>query len=693
MNIFTLSLFILTLGSAQGKMDKISYKLAEKEFLSQGVSSTCSLNSYQKLMAYVGNLQTKYQQIETNPEETKINKDSANDYLKLLEHALLKLSSTQHLSCNDFIKNESYNLGRAIVYAILTETNPASQMNVGDWVSMLGNGVVTVPYRSPKNRIKNLSVSEANKEANNLFHPLTGKMITPFDLIKMNHIQVARLDIGANHPMWRNESDRQKIEWKKGGAWKLLEDTINKAATKKFEKKCKSLCESLEKNYDLNQARKVLIFSKIKTSATSPKADAKDLYGFNWKIKWGVEAFVEPVVSRLYMKLGGKFSDLTYTNPHGAQDLTLILGSRNIKSSCHNINNLEWFNYCFLISSYKFHPVPFTYQSGQITEQNIDAIFSKTNTFVKDPAIRSQYLGRTWVTFRESLVEFSADNLYPKVGTGPENHLGFENDRVLRGLSVLAMWVGNDDAKEDNSSTVLYEDQNQKTFAHYWHDVGSALGSTVTPGNINSIKTDSDFMYIATSLWRNSPKLLLPYEFLGHKWIVFPRLHLYKPNSWNHVTYSDALWMAMKIASLQEDDIIEAVSASQLPDFAQDALVFKLMDRRIRMSKIFGITFPGVQDSYPVTIRYDLTQKSVREAIAKKYDINPARIEWEVEQHKLLKKGEKFYDVAVQKGQISSCSDSLLVNLLEKTWFPSGLERRMSRTNYLTGLPDCKFNP
>ena len=676
---------------AHAKFDRVSYKPAQNILEKNGVEDACTEMSFNNLFKYVSELETENNQEEMSEEYDK--KEKRKNYSKFYSTAMEHLLFTKNLTCSDYLKVESFNLARSIIYAIFTDKFPISQMSIKDWVGMIGNGVITIPYKSPKDRLKKLTIEQAQSEASNLVNPLTKKVYTPKELTNLNYIQVAKLDIGKNHQMWRNQEDLEKTEWTKEGAWGKLENMMNAKATKKFSKRCKDLCTSLENKYDLKIAKKILIFEKVKTSATSPKIEGKDLYGFNWKIKWGVEAFVESVVGRLYMKLGGKFSEITYTNTHGSSDLLLILGSMGEKSSCHNINNYEWFLYCMKTSIYEFNPSPYIAQTGIITGENLDSIFNGATSIIKDPKIRAKYIGRTWVTFKESLVEFNAENVLPKVGSGPENRLGFENDRVLRGLSLLASWVGNDDAKEDNSRSVLTEEDGKDVFVHYWHDLGSALGSTIYPGKINSLKTNTDFMYTATSLYKNSPKLLIPYEFLGHTWIVVPRLHLYKPDSWNKVTYSDGLWMAMKIASLQESDIKEAVAASKLPQFVQDALVFKLMDRRIRMAKIFGITFPGVQDSYPLTIKYNLTKKEVRQAIAKYFDINFDRMEFEINKNKLLKGKKEYFDTVVKDGEIVSCSKSLLVNIVEKAWFPSGLERRRSRLNYKDQMPDCIFNP
>lgn len=698
MKLFNLLILVIFISfNVSAKYDRISYKPAQQIFGANGIGDSCTESGYINLIKYTQTLlsENNLTSLDDESDDDDNEKENAKGktYKRFLKNALDHLTSAQNFTCSNYLKTESFNLARAIIYSVFTAKNRISEMAITDWLGLIENGVITIPYKEPKKRIQKLGLNQASKEANNLINPITGKIYTQGELAKLNYIQVGNLDIGKNHPMWRDEEDRQKADWSGGGAWIKLENLINKSATKKFSKKCEKLCSALDNNYDLKQARKVLIFDKIKISATSPKIEGKDIYGYNWKVKWGVEAFVEPVVSRIYMKLGGKFSDLTYSNRHGASDLLLILESKSTKSSCTNVNTYEWFVYCMKVSAYKFNPSPYVAQWGHITEKNIDAVFAGVSSIIKDPKIRKKYIGRDWITFKESMVEFSADNVLARAGSGPENRLGFENDRVLRGLSLFAAWIGNDDAKEDNSRSVLYEEDNKEIFAHYWHDLGSGLGATLFPGKINTLKTNTDFMYLATSFMRNSPRLLLPYEFLGHKRIVIPRLHLYKPDSWKKVTYSDGLWMAKKIASLQKFEIEEAVAASNLPKFMQDALVFKLMDRRIRMAKIFGIIFPGVQDSYPITIRYNLTKKEVRAAIAKKFDINLARLEWEINKHKLLKGKKEYFDVVVKDGEIVSCSKSLLINILEKAWYPSGLERRRNRLNYKSEMPDCKFNP
>lgn len=142
--------------------------------------------------------------------------------------------------------------------------------------------------------------------------------------IKINRNSLVKeVHINQHHPVWHSDHIKRDT-------WIELEDQYNQ-----------SMSLILDKQYNLKTAHKVLFINKIKDTATNPKITTKDAYGVKWKLKWGREVYTEPIANRLYLKLGGKMTDLVYAQRSGSKGVTLILADKKTKGSCKHINTEE----------------------------------------------------------------------------------------------------------------------------------------------------------------------------------------------------------------------------------------------------------------------------------------------------------------------------------------------------------------
>ncbi len=70
-----------------------------------------------------------------------------------------------------------------------------------------------------------------------------------------------------------------------------------------------------------------------------------------------------------------------------------------------------------------------------------------------------------------------------------------------------------------------------------------------------------------------------------------------------------------------------------------------------------------------------------RASVAKKYGLTLDELENTMREHNLLKDDgtSHFVDRVVEDGELVHCEKSLIIYLLEKNYYPSGLENRLNR--------------
>ncbi len=490
------------------------------------------------------------------------------------------------------------------------------------------------------------------------------------------------LQIPPQHMMWRSEEQGNVDQWGKMEHW--------------FE-------EKIGGGYKLEGLRKVLVFRGIKNTGTSPKIMTSDLSNHNhlWKVKWGPETQIEPIANRLYLKLGGKFTDLVYSNGKGKDQLILLLmdqaGQNNLSSDlgrryarCSNIRNQSRLVYCLKKSNYRFDLRPFIVDYGK-TRDILPSIL---------PAISPERMNTPWyaklkessyLTFKESGVEFQykkridSQSFYHRIGRSSHSVAGAEFDRVQRGLAIFHFWINNTDPKDDNSRLYLVEDFDKSGWetVEGLHDLGAAFGRTA--GHINSMGLGENFI----SMMNN--------QFLQ---IVFHQPLLYKPQAWDKATFQDLQWMVKKIVALKTTEIMTIINHSSWPSFMKNLLTFKLVRRQEQLASAFSVTHLLQEEVHLVEsfdhFTIDLSTKEKRQTIADRYQIPLREIELSMVTHGFLKDAndeQPYLDVLVKNGKIMSCHQTILLGILEEYNYPSGLGRRLSRSSDHQALVRCRFQP
>lgn len=519
-----------------------------------------------------------------------------------------------------------------------------------------------------------VGMRQAEKEADFLVYPGSrSDFVGQAELAKMSWPEIVALDVPEGHPAWYSRSTLARLGASVEARWRHLERLVEA-----------SLTAEIGEAYALARAKRVLFFEQLKTSATSPKANAVDAHGIGWKVKWGDEIQSEAIVNRLYVGLGGKITDLVYANGAGAEGvpekaddgLVLVLpaaGARERgKDHCLPETAAELVR-CLRESSYAYNLAPNIHATGVIDREFFDRVLAPK--LPAGPARSAEtwfakLVGRHYVTFRESLVELQPGPALLRVGAPALSSVAASADRIARSLVLFNMWVANRDVKDANNKAYLMKqpagmpvvagatDGYGRVYLEAQHDMGHALGGIFAAGELNSLR-GGDFIQRCA---------------LGTR-ICFKEGVLFLPKAWQAATFSDLAFMAEKIMALSAGDIEWAVRATNWPEFLIKAMVNKLQVRRAGIVAALGPGAIGLSEIPKVEpYSYSLILRSAElNALARELRLPAEKLRPLVEAHE----GQTI-DLVV-RGELADCGRSVVMDLLQKELYPSGLTRRMSR--------------
>ncbi len=665
----------------------ISYPGIHSYFSKRGIGPDYSEKNAALLQGHIQDLINRIESRSADQDEIPKHDQEKLDYLT---KALELVGASLNPAAPEKDKVAGYHIARRVIYGLLSvdaeEELPRWRERINDFFGALVTFkrfvfkyfLFKVPYKNEKDRLTPVGLSQAKLEAERLVDPNNREnYISREGLAKLSHVEIADLDIGDLHPVWHTKEYIKNHP----NSWKDLEQWMEQNLTNRVMSKRDFAREFPNFKYRLASARKVLFFDRLKNSATAPKINTRDAYGIRWKLKWGAEMQPEVVANRLYMKLGGKFTDLVYVNGPKKSELVLILGDpskaeEKREKECYPLN-AEEFDQCLLKSVYKFKLTPYINESGLITEANVDNILADLPHETPEGKRREDLIGRHFVTFNESMIELKPSGFIERGGPAAFSSNGAVEDRVGRGLFLYNMWVWNMDAKDDNNRAVLannFLNTPGTTYLEFQHDQGVTFGGLLTTGLLNGFGVGTSFMRI--SKWSGV--------------IRFNQALGYYPRAWRKTTYADALWMANKIVSLTRKDIEEIVAFTKWPDFMQETLVYKLMARRNRIARIFNIQpSDGEWNLKANNFSVDLSTEAHRQAAADKYGLSLATIEEAMQVAGLAE--TPYIDPIVNNGRIKRCDRSLLIGLLETYRHPAGLSRRVFRFSDHRALRPCGY--
>lgn len=634
----------------------------------KGIQPTFDETSFQNLVKYYDALIAQTNQKMASADEAA--KKDLKKELKFYEHGQALLKNQQ----NAREKVASFYLGVRILYGVSTFDAPAQALNPLQPFQTLSRLKSTLPYVEPSARLAAIGDKQSQLESQLLVDPSNpSQYVSKTELAKLSTEAVSRLDVSDDHPFWMNEA----MHAKHPAYWEELERFIEKTASKELK----------VTNFTLKDARKVLFIDAIKESATSPKIETKDNFKLDWKLKWGDEIVSENVSARLAVKLGQKLADMVYAVPPGRDELLLVLGDPKKTGQClDNINTIELFKSCLLKSKYKFDVSAFILESGTITAENSTDVLKNLPEGGKYK--QADLVGRSYVSFNESMVEFKGDKVFVRGGAVAGSFLGAEIDRALRGAFVFNMWLGNIDAKDENNRSILVPNflgSGKQSYMEIIHDYGASLGNILSGfGSVNNMTTGDKFIEVKKGLLG------------GDKKVTFEVPLLYKPKAWENSTFADGLWMARRIAKTPRSAIENAVASLSWPAYARKALTQKILMRRNDIAKAFGVENElDEKNLQPLNISISLRTAIDRAKVAEEFGISLVQIEQRLKAAKKLGSDgiSTHQENVVVNNELVECKKSLITGMLELNKHPSGLQRRLLRAFDFRGLSDCGFNP
>ncbi|MFN8369516.1 MAG: hypothetical protein U0T83_02700 [Bacteriovoracaceae bacterium] len=622
--------------------------------------------------------------------EKKYNPEHDKKWLKevkqFYQYALTILSeSVKDLDSNEM--EQAYLWAKRIVYSILSEYYSERTGGIFETLEVVPRVMTEITYTKPSKLTKPLSKREAQRESSFLIDPKVDskRFLDKSELIGKSTLEIADLDIRDDNPMWYSKNEMSKIQ-NKNELWSRLENWGDNSVTAALKVKNKALPQNY--SYQMAKNNNFQFVTAFDKGGTSPKVKGKDPLDVTWKVKFGSEVQTEPVANRLYVMLGGKYNDLIYSF-NSKNPLTLILAksenptvndslasslkdkklvnNKQLQSLCSNMTSAEILKVCFYTSHFRFDIAPFILSEGIITQDNIETVLKNYPDISLDTYKKSDLIGRYYVKIKEASVELNENSIMLRGGPTAGSDVGAKSDRVYRSLLLFNVWIRNLDCRDSNNKALILNNFSgkEKSYIETMHDLGTALGGNLRTGRINNLRTKS-FMFH----FPESSKILISQTFL------------YRPHSWEYITHADALWMARKIANISEVEMRFAAAASNWPDFVQESLVYKLMKRRNRIAHIYNIEpmLDKVEVAAP-NISISLKSKNERENVAKKYGVELAQIEEKMREFNLLDNDgtSHFEDKVVEDGELVHCEKSLLIYLLERHHYPSGLENRLNR--------------
>ncbi len=667
----TVLAFLLLLPQVKSHAADMIFFDFDKELAASQVSTVADVSSIHKLVDLINN---ELKQRSVDKELT----DSANEIQMHFDKYLSnRLSAVENKSKVE-IESIDREL-RSILYSVRAAFTTPKGESFLYLISKLKNviaGQIYFPYLSPLERLQPLSLDKLNLES----FPLVDKSNKVYEsraaMSGLSSQKISELDVLETDSMWYSEKTLSEIKKKFGTAWSYLEDKIEK-----------EISQEIGQQYSIQQARKVLFFKKIKSSATSAKIEVKDAYGQKWKIKWGEEVQSEIVTNRLYANLGAKFSDLVYSDTFGEKNLILVLDEKD--DSCDSVASVANLKQCLLNSVYQFNLSGYIADSGKIDQKFISRNKEQFSHVSKEKI--DEIIGRTYVTFVESSINLQVETKNVlRLGAVPFSLAKSIENRVKRGLVVFSYWIRNKDAKDDNNRGLL----DQSEYKEYIHDLGASLAGMRSAYNPNQLLPQ----FIFKAVNPQTKEMSLKYD-MGV---------LYKPAAFTSSTFSDQLWMARKIVNLSENDIRSVVAATGLPSFAVEAMSNRLILRKNNIAEAYdlGSVVSKVADH---KVYVNLNTREDRLSFVRKYKLdakfknNEARALEYVEKSmqaagvKIDDSGLSGYQDLVSvysngMARLQKCNNSVVISMLEETVHPTGLSRRVNRHKDEVPLKSCPTN-
>ncbi|MEE3329791.1 MAG: hypothetical protein VX246_02885 [Myxococcota bacterium] len=309
-----------------------------------------------------------------------------------------------------------------IDYALQVEGERPFSLNLIDYISWASVRHWVIEPKS--------NADEIEREASNLWNPVTGQFYSHQDLREM---LLRGEDLGALDPPPTSGF------WQPGGA--IAERSVRDM----FYGGNTPVHRGRDAWFPKGRAE----LAKIRKSQTKPKFELEvraNKTRVSFKLKVGGEIHSEPTVNALLATLGFNVDLTRYV-----RDFRLDLGDTDLEELRH-----EWRSY------FENHRTHLSYDFNDY--------------FVEGEDEQGRFL-----IVREGVLEWKPRDII-RVGPWPSGANGNEGRREARALGLFSAWVGNTDLKEaeNNKIVVTAPLQSRPKLYHLHHDIGHSLGRLIS---------------------------------------------------------------------------------------------------------------------------------------------------------------------------------------------------------------------
>lgn len=171
-----------------------------------------------------------------------------------------------------------------------------------------------------------------------------------------------------------------------------------------------------------------------------------------------------------------------------------------------------------------------------------------------------------------------------EIGAWRYDQLGHENRREVRGLQILAAWVGNFDMRMDNTR-LTYDKKSPSVIRHALVDVGSGLGES----SLLPFKSSSDveqMPWIVTKTYQDSVGDGEKVDRLQ----IIGLMNIEVNKAFQKMSFQDGAWMVNKLCQITADQLKGSLIAAGLNSAEARLAYEKLLSRRNQMVTDFELT-------------------------------------------------------------------------------------------------------
>ncbi|MEZ4849767.1 MAG: hypothetical protein R3B93_14365 [Bacteroidia bacterium] len=323
----------------------------------------------------------------------------------------------------------------------------------------------------------------------------------------------------------------------------------------------------------------VVLFEELSLSGSAPKIRTLDLDLDNeWSLKWGDEVHADVVGSRIFAALG---YDVDHPYFYEKDKLTLIFDENaEIKNAEELVQNI--------LQIYDIDLDPFLSGFGLVTEE-----------MAAENKDLESFVGSQYVRFVKCAVEARPDRV-KRLGSFlphlPEN----ENRPELKGALLAHHFIGNWDTREANTLlTTVHNGDYAYRISAVFSDLGTSMGVVY-----KAVAADFKVGLVNELPWEVVRRKGKKLKFTNSINAILP--------SYKNAEYEDLLWMAQKIAMLNEENLRKMIEKGGWPKPIEKLYFHKMASRRASIIDAFQI-----DDPHPIAFDKKLTIYEEGRAVVK----------------------------------------------------------------------------